>query len=357
MGVTMLAGKQLIDDINARSMAPGEVAAWWLGQHGFVFKTQAGVLYLDAFLTNLPDRLVPPLLVPGDVTNATWIAGTHDHADHIDRDSWPGMAAASPGAKLIVPDLLLPKLASDLGLPRERFIGLDDGTSITLALNRVAGVSPACDADILSACDEGILPSRLAGVSPARNPSFQPRQQQQQQGADKMSAGHAGKMPATHEGGTPSPHAGGTPASQREPHLTIHALASAHEFLDRDAATGKYPYLGFVIDAGGCTFYHAGDCCLYEGLITKLKAFSPRAMFLPINGRDARRLRANCIGNMTYQEAADLAGAVGCKLVVPTHYDMFAMNLGPADEFADYIHVKYPAMQVLKPNYGECFTF
>ena len=337
----MIRGKQLIDDINARSVAPGEVAAWWLGQHGFVFKTQAGVLYLDAFLTTLPDRLVPPLLAPGDVTNATWIAGTHDHADHIDRDSWPGMAAASPGAKLIVPDLLLPKLASDLGLPRERFIGLDDGTSVTLA------------------------PSCVAGVSPARNPSFQPRQQQQQQDADKMSAGHAGKMPATHEGGTPSPHAGGTPAShadkmsasQPAPGLTIHALASAHEFLDRDAATGKYPYLGFVIEAGGCTFYHAGDCCLYEGLVTKLRAFSPHAMFLPINGRDARRLRANCIGNMTYQEAADLAGAVGCKLVVPTHYDMFAMNLGPADEFADYIHVKYPAMQVLKPNYGECFTF
>jgi L-ascorbate metabolism protein UlaG (beta-lactamase superfamily) len=319
----MLRGKDLINDINARSVAAGEVAAWWLGQHGFVFKTQAGVLYLDAFLTNLPDRLAPPLLAPGDVTNATWIAGTHDHADHIDRDSWPGMAAASPEAKLIVPDLLLPNLARELGLPRERFVGLDDGTSVTLA------------------CSTGILPvsSVVSSSSSSSSAAADDAQQQQQQKQDM------GKMPMLHTGKMPVPH------------LTIHALASAHEFLDRDAATGKYPYLGFVIDAGGCVFYHSGDCCLYEGLVTKLRAFSPRAMFLPINGRDARRLRANCIGNMTYQEAADLAGAVGCKLVVPTHYDMFAMNLGPTDEFIDYVHVKYPAMQALKPGYGECFTF
>ncbi len=317
----MLRGKNLISDINARSVAPGQVAAWWLGQHGFVFKTQAGVLYLDAFLTNLPDRLVSPLLAPEDVTNATWIAGTHDHGDHIDRDSWPRMAVASPEAKFIVPDLLLPDLARHLGLPRERFIGLDDGKSVTLA----------CSTDILPVSSAVSFSSSSSSSSSAAA-----AQQQQQQQKQDM-----GKMPVPHTA----------------PHLTIHAVASAHEFLDRDAATGKYPYLGFVIDAGGCAFYHSGDCCLYEGLVTKLRAFSPRAMFLPINGRDARRLRANCIGNFTYQEAADLAGAVGCKFVVPTHYDMFAMNLGPVDEFIDYVHVKYPAMNALKPGYGECFVF
>ena len=331
----MLRGKDLINDINARPVAPGEVAAWWLGQHGFVFKTQAGVLYLDAFLTNLPDRLAPPLLSPGDVTNATWIAGTHDHADHIDRDSWPGMAAASPAAKFIVPDLLLPNLACELGLPRERFIGMDDGTSVTLA--RSTGILPVSSAVSSSSSSSS---SSSAAAAAAASAAIAQQQKQKQD---------MGKMPMLHTGKMPVPHS--------EPHLTIHALASAHEFLDRDSATGKYPYLGFVIEAGGCTFYHSGDCCLYEGLVTKLRAFSPCAMFLPINGRDARRLRANCIGNFTYQEAADLAGAVGCKLVVPAHYDMFAMNLGPADEFIDYIHVKYPAMQVLKPNYGECFTF
>ncbi len=268
----MLRGKSLIDNIHFSRVAPGRVAAWWLGQHGFVFKTCAGAMYVDAFLSDLPDRLVPPLLRPEEITNARWVVGTHDHGDHIDRNAWPAIAAASPRATFLVPDLLLPRLADELRLPRERFIGLDDGVSVTPV-----------------------------------------------------------------------------------PGLTVHAVASAHEFLDRDGASGKYPYLGVVVNASGCVFYHSGDCCVYEGLVTKLRALSPRAMFLPINGRDARRLRANCIGNMTYQEAADLAGAVGCKIVVPGHYDMFAFNPGPVADFMEYVAVKYPAMKAIKPEQGECF--
>ena len=62
---------------------------------------------------------------------------------------------------------------------------------------------------------------------------------------------------------------------------------------------------------------------------------------LPINGRDAERYRNNCIGNMTYQEAADLAGEVGPRIVIPGHWDMFADNSADPKAFADYLNVKY----------------
>ena len=76
-------------------------------------------------------------------------------------------------------------------------------------------------------------------------------------------------------------------------------------------------------------------------------------MFLPINGRDAKRLAAGCIGNMTYQEAADLAGALQPRLTIPTHFEMFAMNSVDPALFIDYMRVKYPNLKTHLPVHGE----
>jgi L-ascorbate metabolism protein UlaG (beta-lactamase superfamily) len=255
-------GKALIADIHACRVPKGGVALWWLGQHGFVVKAGRTVVYIDPFLTPLAGRQVPPLLRPEDVTNADWVLGTHDHADHIDRPAWPRIAAASPRARFVVPDLLRAGLARDLGLPAARLEGLDDGGAVA-------------------------------------------------------------------RGG-----------------VRISAVAVAHEFLDRDPATGRYPYLGYVVELPGFTLFHSGDACNYEGWLTKLRRWRFDAVLLPINGRDAVRLAAGCIGNMTYQEAADLAGALRPRFTIPTHYDMFAMNPGDPGLFAGYMGVKYPDLAV-----------
>ena len=128
--------------------------------------------------------------------------------------------------------------------------------------------------------------------------------------------------------------------------VTIRAIAAAHELLDPDPVTGEYPCLGYVVEGGGRVFYHAGDTCLYEGMITKLKKLAPLdVMFVPINGRDAKRLSDGCIGNMTFQEAVDLCGQLSPGLAVPGHYDMFSNNLGSPLEFKAYLKVKYPKVE------------
>ena len=130
--------------------------------------------------------------------------------------------------------------------------------------------------------------------------------------------------------------------SARVGDLTIHAIAAAHEFLDRDPATGLYPHLQYIIEGTGVLIHHAGDTVRYEGMLPKVRAFGPPdAQLLPINGRDAERLRRNCIGNMTWQEAADFAAECGTRLVIPGHWDMFADNSADPYAFADYIDVKY----------------
>lgn len=134
--------------------------------------------------------------------------------------------------------------------------------------------------------------------------------------------------------------------------LRLHGLPAAHELLEPDPATGGYRFLGVVIEAGGCAVYHSGDTCIYEGMQERLRAFQLAAALLPINGRDAERLARNCIGNMTFQEAADLAGAIRPGMTVCAHFDMFMGNLEDPRKFADYMRVKYPALTAVVPEYG-----
>ena len=124
--------------------------------------------------------------------------------------------------------------------------------------------------------------------------------------------------------------------------VTVRAVAAAHEFLCRDPQTGFYPCLQYIIEGNGIRIYHAGDTLRYEGMLPKLKALGPMDLaLLPINGRDGKRYRRNCIGNMTFQEAADLAGELRPRLVVPGHWDMFANNSADPEAFADYLDAKY----------------
>ncbi len=124
--------------------------------------------------------------------------------------------------------------------------------------------------------------------------------------------------------------------------ITVRAIAAAHEFLDRDPATGLYPALQYIIEGNGVRIYHAGDTLRYEGMLGKLLAMGPiDAAILPINGRDAERYNRDCIGNMTFQESVDLAGELGPGLVIPGHWDMFAGNSADPKEFRDYLAAKY----------------
>ena len=134
--------------------------------------------------------------------------------------------------------------------------------------------------------------------------------------------------------------------------VTVTALASAHEFLEKDER-GRFCNLGFVLSGNGVTIYHSGDCCWYDSLQSQLAKFRCDIMLLPINGRDAVRYKNNIIGNMTYQEAADLAGGLQVPLTIPCHYDMFACNTADPQLFTDYMACKYPGLQTrILPPYA-----
>ena len=135
--------------------------------------------------------------------------------------------------------------------------------------------------------------------------------------------------------------------------VTVTAVPAAHELLDKDQKTGLYPYLGYIVQGNGVTIYHSGDTCIYEGMAKLLRKWKIDIALLPINGRDAKRLRRNCIGNMTFQEAVDLAGAIRPKMAIPAHFDMFRGNTEDPRKFIDYLKIKYPDIACARPPRGK----
>jgi L-ascorbate 6-phosphate lactonase len=134
--------------------------------------------------------------------------------------------------------------------------------------------------------------------------------------------------------------------------IRITPIAAQHEFFDRDATLG-YPYLSYVVQVGGVTIYHTGDTLRYDGQLAKLAPFRIDLAFGPINGRDAERYARRCIGNMTFQEAVDLAGELRPRLTVPGHYEMFDGNTENPQLFADYMRVKFPDLAFWIGEHGE----
>ncbi|HSL46420.1 MAG TPA: MBL fold metallo-hydrolase [Anaerolineales bacterium] len=107
------------------------------------------------------------------------------------------------------------------------------------------------------------------------------------------------------------------------------AIPSAHEALDQDE-NGDHRFIGFIVQAGGWTIYHSGDCMPYEGLLDRLKTWKIDIALLPINGRDPAR---GVAGNFTAEEAAWLGKQINAGLAIPCHYEMFEFNTVSPEEF------------------------
>lgn len=136
--------------------------------------------------------------------------------------------------------------------------------------------------------------------------------------------------------------------------ITFSPVAAKHEEFDKDECTG-YPYQSYVIQCGSISIYHAGDGIPYKGLAEILLPFRIDIALLPVNGRDARRKGLGIKGNLTYQEAAELAWKIKAGTVIPMHYDMFALNNDKVENFVSYVRQTYPLQNYKVLQCGQKF--
>ncbi|MFM7604904.1 MAG: MBL fold metallo-hydrolase [Prosthecobacter sp.] len=110
----------------------------------------------------------------------------------------------------------------------------------------------------------------------------------------------------------------------------IEATVAKHNEIIRDEHANS-ACIGFLVKCGPFRLYHSGDTLWHDDIVAKCRGFGPVDIaFLPINGNKSERRVA---GNLNGTEAAALAKAIGARLVIPCHYDMFEFNTETLDEF------------------------
>jgi len=132
---------------------------------------------------------------------------------------------------------------------------------------------------------------------------------------------------------------------------TVTGVPAAHNTVDRNE-NGQLRYMGYVVQFGNYTVYHSGDTLWFDGLEQILKPFHIDVAFLPINGNKPERQVA---GNLSAEEAALLAKAIGAKLVIPHHYHLFEFNTEDPEVFEAACiehNVSYKVMEI-----GEGFVY
>jgi L-ascorbate 6-phosphate lactonase len=113
---------------------------------------------------------------------------------------------------------------------------------------------------------------------------------------------------------------------------------------------GPARFLGYVLDLGGTRIYHSGDCIDFPGLAEELARLDVHVVLLPINGRDAEREARGIVGNMSAEEAVDLAARAGAEVLIPMHWDMFEGNPGHPSRAVARVERDHPELAVLVPS-------
>jgi L-ascorbate metabolism protein UlaG (beta-lactamase superfamily) len=115
----------------------GSVRAYWLGQAGFVLAHGEDRVVIDPYLSDhlarkyagqelAHRRMAPAPIAPAELTRVSLVLCTHRHSDHMDPETLPALAAANPGAGVVVP-LAERGRALAMGVPARQLRPLDAG--------------------------------------------------------------------------------------------------------------------------------------------------------------------------------------------------------------------------------------
>jgi len=128
----------------------------------------------------------------------------------------------------------------------------------------------------------------------------------------------------------------------------ITGVPSAHNAVEKNEQ-GECKFMGYIVQFGSYSVYHSGDTVLFDGLIEILAPYKVDIALLPINGNKPERRVA---GNLDPREAAALGKAMGAKLLIPHHYDLFEFNTEDPALFEAECRQQYVPYKVLRMGEG-----
>jgi L-ascorbate metabolism protein UlaG (beta-lactamase superfamily) len=128
-----------IEALRQLSIPAGQAGLNWLGQAGFVLRSGETTALLDPFVSPWKGRLYESSLVPAEAKDVDLVLCTHEHVDHFDAAAIPAIAAASPGAVIVVPTPIV-DMATEAGIAADRVVGAQPGETLELADLRITPV-------------------------------------------------------------------------------------------------------------------------------------------------------------------------------------------------------------------------
>jgi L-ascorbate metabolism protein UlaG (beta-lactamase superfamily) len=143
-------------DVDAAGREPNALHAWWLGQSGFLVQWNGRRILFDPYLsdsltrkyqeTDKPHvRMTERVIDPGRLTGIEIVTASHNHTDHLDRDTLLPLREANPAMILVIPEANRALVADRLGTDPAWPIGLDDGASRDIDGIACHGVASAHD--------------------------------------------------------------------------------------------------------------------------------------------------------------------------------------------------------------------
>ena len=127
---------------------PGTIGMVALGQAGIALRSGDDLLLIDLFASPRRERLLEPVVDPRALRGVTAVLATHEHGDHLDLPAWQQLAQASPEARFVVAEPLVPMVTA-AGIPGERVVGVRVGQPIGLGSSTVTAVPARHGVDVV----------------------------------------------------------------------------------------------------------------------------------------------------------------------------------------------------------------
>lgn len=149
------SGTALLDEIAATHLPASQLAVWYIGQCGFIFKCRETTFCIDPVLSDLTGpngsrRRYPAPFAPGQL-RADFVLCTHGHADHMAKDTLRGLAQ-NDETQFIFPSGCR-ALAHEYGVPEERIQLVQEGSALELGPAHLRAFSAAHPEHVLDVED------------------------------------------------------------------------------------------------------------------------------------------------------------------------------------------------------------
>jgi|ERR1043166_190505 L-ascorbate metabolism protein UlaG (beta-lactamase superfamily) len=154
----LLQDEAFLADVFAAREYPNDLHLWWLGQSGFLVQWQGHHLLFDPYLsdslthkyagTDKPHvRMTERVIAPEKLGFVDVVTSSHNHTDHLDKETLVPLMRANPKLQLVVPEANRALVCDRLGVAIEFPRGLAADETKRFGVFEITGV-PAAHPDL-----------------------------------------------------------------------------------------------------------------------------------------------------------------------------------------------------------------